>query len=141
MSKNIAECYGWSARRSWLSDGFGEAVRLVKESTGIAVNGGASLEAELLTLVKPHLPVLAHKRSKVSGTRTALQDAQWYGELDDFVARSLLPRLADSRTQAERNQYRIIEMVDEIVASAQQNAAQTAGDIPYTSRFDASWAM
>lgn len=141
MSRNITAGYSANAQRGWFSSAIGGAWRLVKQSIALPLATTSPLYAELCSLVAPHLSVLVYKRAKHSEQSSAVIDARWSVELDEFVSRMLWPYLADSPLLEGRSKCNIAEMLDAVIAAEQCAAlSNSAINVPCTSRFDTSWA-
>jgi hypothetical protein len=125
---------------------FGEAVRevwrLLKQGIDLPAVKPPALQAELRELAQPFMPVLVHKRAKVSASPGTLEDERWFGELSDFVSQMLWQHIQASEALAGRSRNCVAELLDEIVAMEQRSMAELAlADIlPRTSRFDTGWA-
>ena len=104
--------------------------------------GTSPFENELRALVKPHLAILVHKRTKLlaPGDDLAARNARWAQELDAFINRTFFwPQPAATEAHGGDDRRHIVRFVDSIVAEEQ--ARDMAGQgLPTTSRFDSSWA-
>ena len=143
--KNIHTAGAMSASAS--SGRLGEAVRevwrLLKQGIDLPGVKPPALQAELRELAAPHMPVLVHKRAKVSAKPGVLEDERWFGELNDFVSGMLWQHIQASEALAGRSKNCVAELLDEIVAMEQRSMAEMAlADIlPRTSRFESGWAI
>jgi hypothetical protein len=142
--KNIQTAGVMSASTS--SGRLGEAVRevwrLLKQGIDLPGVKPPALQAELRELAAPHMPVLVHKRAKVSAKPDVLEDERWFGELNDFVSGMLWQHIKASESLAGRSKNCVAELLDEIVAMEQRSMAELAlADIlPRTSQFESGWA-
>jgi hypothetical protein len=129
------------------SNRLGEAVRevwrLLKQGIDLPAVKPPALQAELRELAAPHMPVLVHKRAKVSENPGMLDDERWFGELSDFVSQMLWQHIQASEALAGRSKNCVAELLDEIVAMEQRSMTERAlADIlPRTSRFETGWAI
>src|ERR1700761_3463900 len=125
-----------------LGEAIAEVWRLLKEGIEFPVGKPPALQAELRELAAPHMPVLVHKRAKVSAHPGVLEDERWFGELSDFVSHMLWQHIQASEALAGRSKNCVAELLDEIVAVEQRSMAEHAlADIlPRTSRFESGWA-
>jgi len=137
MNKNISTAN--SAGHRWFSDAIGGAWRLVKQGTKIRDEVRSPLYAELCALSAGHMPILTHKRAKYLGRPDARMNTRWFSELEDFVIHTIWPQLGASAEAADKRE--LIDVLDEIVGAAQRRdaVANSADNIPHTSRFDTSW--
>jgi hypothetical protein len=125
-----------------LREAIGEVWRLLKQGIDFPVGKPPALQAELRELAAPHMPVLVHKRARVSAHSGVLEDERWFGELSDFVSHMLWQHIQASEALAGRSKNCVAELLDEIVAMEQRSHAEQAlADIlPRTSRFGSGWA-
>jgi hypothetical protein len=125
-----------------LSAAIREVWHLLKQGIDFPVGKPPALQAELRELAAPHMPVLVHKRAKVSAHPGVLEDERWFGELSDFVSHMLWQHIQESEALAGRSKNCVAELLDEIVAVEQRSMAEHAlADIlPRTSRFGSGWA-
>ena len=125
-----------------LAEAVGEVWRLLKQGIDFPVGKPPALQAELRELAAPHMPVLVHKRAKVSAHPGVLEDERWFGELSDFVSHMLWQHIQASEALAGRSKNCVAELLDEIVAVEQRSMTEHAlADIlPRTSRFESGWA-
>jgi hypothetical protein len=119
----------------------GEVWQLLKSGIDFPDAPHPLLHAELRELTAPHLPVLVHKRAKLTGGSPS--EGRWFAELSDFVSRIIWPQLESNPVLEGRNKYCVAELLDEIVASEQRSAAELAfaDALPRTQRFDTSWVL
>jgi hypothetical protein len=119
----------------------GEVANLLFGNT--AFEGASPFEDELRTLVKPHLAILVHKRTRLlaPGDDLAARNARWGQELDAFVNRTFFwPQPAATEIQGRVDRRHITRFVDSIVAEEQARELTAAQVLPTTSRFGSSWA-
>jgi len=125
----------------WFSDAIGGAWRIIKHGTKIHNAANSPYYDELCALSAEHMAILVHKRTRYLGKPGAEMNLRWFTELDDFVTHTICPRLFDASTAEVGNKSDIIEVLDEIIGAEQRRlAAESASDMPHTSRFDTSWA-
>jgi len=125
-----------------LKEAIREVWRLLKQGVDLPGVKPPALEAELRELAAPHMPVLVHKRAKVSAKPGALEDERWFGELSDFVSHIMWQHIQASEALAGRSKNCVAELLDDIVAMEQRSMTERAlADIlPRTSRFGSGWA-
>ena len=105
--------------------------------------GHSPFENELRTLVKPHLAILVHKRTKLlaPGDNLEARNARWAEELDAFITRTFFwPQPAATEAHGRVDRRHIARFVDDIVAEEQAREMAAGPSLPTTSRFDSSWA-
>ena len=105
--------------------------------------GHSPFEDELRTLVKPHLAILVHKRTKLlaPGDNLEARNARWAEELDAFINRTFFwPQPAATEAHGRVDRRHIARFVDDIVAEEQARDMAAGQSLPTTSRFDSSWA-
>ena len=140
--KNIASTIPATASANGFGDTIRQVWRLLKQGIDLPMGKPPALQAELRELAAPHMPVLVHKRAKVSAHPGVLEDERWFGELSDFVSHMLWQHIQASEALAGRSKNCVAELLDEIVAVEQRSMAEHAlADIlPRTSRFESGWA-
>jgi hypothetical protein len=120
---------------------FVEVGRLVAGSFDGAPGGQIAFESELVNLVTPHLPVLAHKRARMFVPTDEGAVERWSLELHCFLDRSVLPLMGADRAYALRNRALVATLVDREIAREQVRAAErnTTEFLPRVTRFESSW--
>lgn len=143
MNKKTKTGYGGVGQRSWFSDAVGGAWRLARRGTGSPAATHLPLLAEMRALTASHMPVLIHKSARCSEGAAAGENSKWVDELESFVTRVVWPHLAASPALQGRDKASIVKLLDRIIAAERQTTDGRTSDetIPYTSRFDSSWAI
>jgi hypothetical protein len=119
----------------------GEVANLLFGNT--TFEGTSPFEDELRALVKPHLAILVHKRTKLlaPGDDLTARNARWAQELDAFIARTFFwPQPATTEAHGGVDRRHLARFVDGIVAEEQARDLAGGQALPTTSRFDSSWA-
>ena len=97
-----------------------------------------AFEAEIKELIAPHMPVLAHRRSKLLAARGP---ERWSDELDAFMRQSLWPFLGADLDYADRNRAFVTLILDVAIEREQRRNSQDCEiAVPLVSRFDTNWA-
>ena len=130
-----------SVPSSRVTDAIREVWRLLKQGVDLPAVKPPALEAELRELAAPHMPVLVHKRARVSAHPGTLEDERWFGELSDFVSENLWQHIQASEALAGRSKNCVAELLDGIVAMEQRSHAELAlADILPRTRVGSGWA-
>lgn len=129
---------GWFAR---IGQALAEAFRTNRRFLSMAFEDlpveRSVLASELRELVRRDIPILVHKRTKLSDGDEAAR-RRWFCDLEAFVSRSVRPHLSD--TLAVWNDVVVVRTLDALVEVEQRHLATTPARIPVTCRFDSHWA-
>lgn len=133
----------WNGQGSRFGEAIGGAWRLASRSKDISVAAGSPFYTEVRALASSHMPVLIHKFAKFSEGAAAGENSNWANELESFVTRVVWPHLVEDPARQGRDKACVVKLLDMIVAAERRKAIGQKADetIPYTSRFDSSWAI
>ena len=140
MGARVVEGYREEKSSLGLKENLATVWRLLKSGIDFPPTFERSKESELRELVAPHIPVLVHKRERLS----ALEEQglrRWTVELHSFVDRVVLPLLGIRGEVTGNDRNRLVWLIDSFVSDEAERARAAAADLPLTSRFDTSWAI
>lgn len=124
--------------KSWFGSAIGDAWKLVKVSVRFEPE---NLKDDVYALAAPHFAVLMHKREKHFESLELSGERRWYAELGEFAARVVIPSLDGNAQHASGLAASVVEMLDAMVADEQIRVSREAlTALPFTSRFETSWA-